>query len=98
MTQAAPTRPQYANGVRFIDNQGCSVFRGEGRQGSQGSDVTVHAKERLGHQEFPASGRRQCEQPFLGRGNVEMPVETRPGPRKPAGVDDTGVVGMVAQN
>jgi hypothetical protein len=27
-----------------------------------------------------------------------MPVEARAGSRKPAGIDDTGVVGVVAQN
>ncbi len=98
MTQAAPTRPEDAKGVRLIDNQGCSVFLGQRREGRQGSDVTVHAKEGLGDQEFPAGGRREGEQPFLGGGKVEMAVESRPGSRKPAGVDDTGVVGVVAQN
>jgi hypothetical protein len=97
MTQAAPTRPQHANGVCLVDDQGCAVFPGEGGEVGQGSHVTVHAKEGFGDQEFPAGGRCQREEPFLGRGEVEMSVETWPGPREPAGINNAGVVGMVAQ-
>ena len=79
MTQAAPARSQQAKGVRLVDNQGGSVFAGEGCQVSQRGDVAIHAKKGLGHEYLPASGWGQREEPFLGRGDVEMPVEAGPG-------------------
>jgi hypothetical protein len=45
MTQTAPARPQHANCVSLVDDQGRTVFPGEVRQFGEGSDVTVHAEE-----------------------------------------------------
>jgi len=98
MTEAAPARPERADGVGLVDNKGCSVFRGEGREVGQGGDVTIHAEERLGHDQRPASGRRQCEQTLFGRGEVEMAIEAQPGTREPAGIDNAGMVGVVAEH
>jgi hypothetical protein len=50
VTQAAPARSQQAKGVRLVDNQGGSVFAGEGCQVSQRGDVAIHAKKGLGHE------------------------------------------------
>lgn len=98
MTEAAPARAERADGVGLVDNKGCPVFRGEGGEIRQGGDVTVHAEERLGHDELPASGRRQSEQALFGRSEVEVPIEAQPGPREPAGIDNAGMVGVVAEH
>jgi hypothetical protein len=99
LTAEAPAaRPQRADGVGLVDNKGCPVFRGEGREVGQGGDVTVHAEERLGHDELPASGRRQCDQTLFGSREVEVPIEAQPGAREPAGIDDAGMNGMVAEH
>jgi hypothetical protein len=84
--------------VGLVDNEGCPVFGGEDCEVCQRSDVTIHAKERLGDDELPASGRCQCEQTLFGRGEVEMAIETEPGTREPAGINNTGMVGVVAEH
>jgi hypothetical protein len=98
MTEAAPARAEGADGVGLVDNKGGPVFRGEGGEIRQGGDVTVHAEERLGHDELPASGRRQCEQTLFGRSEVEVPIEAQPSTREPAGIDNAGMVGVVAEH
>jgi hypothetical protein len=98
VTEAAPTRPQRADGVGLVDNKGCPVFGGQGCEVCQGSDVTVHTEERLGDDELPASGRCEREQTLLGRGEVEMAIEAQPGTREPAGIDNAGMVGVVAED
>jgi len=97
VTQAAPARSQQAKGVRLVDNQGGCVFAGEGCEVSQRGRFAIHAK-RTRSRVLPPSGGARERSRFLADGDVEMPVEAGSGTRKPAGIDDACVIGMVTQN
>jgi hypothetical protein len=97
-TQTAPAGPQRADGMSLVDNQGGPVPCSQSREVRQRGDVTVHTEEGLSHDELPASRGREGVQALLRGGNVKVAVEAEPSTGEAAGIDDAGVVGVVAEN
>jgi hypothetical protein len=98
VAESAAARSLDTEGMGLVNDEGSAVLPGEGGEFGNGCGVTVHSEEGLGDNELAACGGSKGTQALLGRGGVPMLVEGGAGAGETAGVDDAGVVGVVAED
>ncbi len=96
--RAAAIAPQHAGGMRVVDHHDAIIFFGQIAQRGQRRDISVHRKNAVGNQQFMPGPVFSLPAQALAIGNIPVLENLNCRSRKPAAIDDGGVIQFIGKN